>query len=54
MPRGYIQATAFFFLDGLLYPVWTFILPLETVTAKIPSKLGRCRIAALETSHGIA
>lgn len=53
MPRGYIQATAFFWMDSSS-PVCTFILPLETVTAKIQSKLGRHSVAALETSHQIA
>lgn len=52
-PRGCIQATAFFWMDSSS-SVCTFILPLETVTAKIQSKLGRCSVAALETSNQIA
>lgn len=52
-PRGCIQATTFFWMDSSS-PVCTFILPLETVTAEIQSKLGRCSVAALETSNQIA
>lgn len=52
-PRGYIQATAFFWMDSSS-PVCASIPPLETATAKIQSKQGKCSIAAVGTSHQIA